>query len=124
MPYKRVQLVCSDPSLAIQSQAAEADINNIVRSFGVTGQLPTSVRLPQYGDFTGVDDYRSAVEAVMAAEASFLEVPAWIREKFANDPHRFAEYCLDASNLPQLREWGLASPAPSGAAPSADAAAP
>lgn len=117
---KRVALVCSDPSLAIQSQKDEADINNIVKNFGVTGQLPQAVRLPQFGDFEGVSDYRSAVEAVMAAEEAFMAIPATIRSKFDNDPQAFADFCVDRSNLPQLREWGLApnastgSPEPSG----------
>lgn len=106
---KRVALVCEDPSRTIQSQAAEADINNIVRNFGVTGQLPSAVRLPQYGDFDLVDDYRSAIEAIKRAESDFMALPSSIRSRFANDPQAFADFCLDQSNLPQLREWGLAS---------------
>lgn len=119
---KRVALVCSDPSLAVQSQKAEADINNIVRNFGVTGRVPTSVRLPEYGDFTGVNDYRTALEAVRAAESAFLEVPASIRAQFNHDPGAWASYCLDPSNLPQLREWGLAKPAaqPEASAPATE----
>lgn len=114
IPRKRVALVCNDPSLAIQSQKAEADINTIVRNFGVTGRVPTSVRLPEYGDFSGVSDYRSAIEAVRAAEEAFLQVPSKIRAEFNHDPGAFASFCLDPSNLPQLREWGLA---PTSAAP-------
>jgi len=108
----RVQLICADPSRAIQSQAAEADINTIVRNFGVTGRLPQSTRLPTYGDFEGVDDYRTAVEAVKAAEAAFLAVPARIRSQFDNDPQAFMDFCEDSRNLGQLRDWGLA-PTPS-----------
>lgn len=109
---KRVQLICEDPSLAIQSQKDESDINTIVRNFGVTGRVAAPVRLPEYGDFSGVDDYRSAIEAVRAAEASFAAVPAKIRAEFGNDPQAFAEFCLSPSNLPQLRDWGLAPAAP------------
>jgi len=113
----RPKLICNDPSLAVQSQKDEADINVIVRNFGVTGRIPTGVRLPQYGDFNGVDDYRSAIEAVRLAEASFLQVPAEIRAKFDNDPQLFAEFVLKRDNLEQLREWGLA-PKPPAPAPS------
>jgi len=105
---KRVALVCSDPSLAVQSQKDEADINNIVRNFGITGRVPAAVRLPEYGDFTGVSDYRSAIEAVRAAEDAFLAVPSNIRAKFNHDPGAWATFCVDPNNLPQLREWGLA----------------
>jgi len=105
-------LACEDPSLAVQSQAEEANINTIVRNFGVTGRLPQCLRLPEYGDFSGVDDYRSAIEAVRLAESEFLKIPAKIRAEFDNDPGAFAAYCSDSSNLPQLREWGLAPALP------------
>lgn len=101
-------LECSDPSLAIQSQKDESDINTIVANFGVTGQLPEAIVLPSYGDFDGVSDYRSALEAVREAEASFLAVPANIRERFHHDPQAFADFCVKPENLSQLREWGLA----------------
>lgn len=105
-------LFCDQPSLAIQSQKDEADINVLVKRFGITGQLPQAIRLPEYGDFEGVSDYRSAIEAVRAAEASFMQVPSEIRARFHNDPGAFASFCEDASNLPQLREWGLAPTPP------------
>lgn len=117
----RPKLICNDPSLAVQSQKDEADINNIVRNFGVTGRVPSAVRLPQYGDFSGVSDYRSAIEAVRAAEASFMSIPAKVRAEFDNDPQQFADFCLDPSNLPQLREWGLAPTAEPTASPPPEA---
>ncbi|WNK12646.1 MAG: internal scaffolding protein [Microvirus sp.] len=98
-------------SKTIQSQKDEADINNIVRMFGVTGRLPQNVRTPSYGDFTGVDDYRTALEAVRAAERSFMELPAETRSKFANDPQQFLEFCDNPDNLEEMRKLGLAVPA-------------
>lgn len=114
----RPKLICDDPSLAIQSQKDEADINVIVRNFGITGQLPVSRRLPEYGDYSGISDYRSALEAVKAAETSFLGLPSKVRAHFDNDPQAFLEYCSDRTNLDQLREWGLVdSLAPDAPAP-------
>lgn len=95
------------PSLTVQSQAEEADINTIVRNFGVTGKLPQGVRLPEYGDFTGVGDFRSALEAVEAAEASFLKMPSSIREELRNDPAAFVHWVHDPANRPRLVELGL-----------------
>jgi len=109
---KRVSLICDDPSLAIQSQRDESDINVIVRNFGVTSSLPTSRRLPTYGDFEGVDDYRTALEAVNAAQASFESLPSSLRERFHHDPQAFLEYVENPSNLPELRSLGLANPLP------------
>lgn len=110
----RVPLECTEPSLAVQSQKAESDINNIVRDFGVTGHVRTSVVPPSYGDFSGVDDYRTAVEAVREAEASFMALPSAVRDRFHHDPQAFLDFCENRENLPQLREWGLAPALPKG----------
>lgn len=109
---KRVALFCNDPSKAIQSQKEEADINTIIRNFGLTGTVNQAAVPPTYGDFSGVDDYRTALEAVKAAEAAFLSVPANIRERFHHDPGAFLEFVENPANLEQLRAMGLAKPAP------------
>lgn len=101
-------LYCEDPSRTIQSQADEANINTIVKNFGVTGQLPASVKVPMYGDFTDVGDYREALEAVKNAEANFMALPAELRKKLDHDPQRFLEYCLNPENLEEMRKLGLA----------------
>lgn len=109
---KTVALYCEDPSLAVQSQKDEADINVIVKNFGVTGSVNAPIVLPSYGDFDGVDDYRTALEAVKAAQESFLAVPAHIRDRFHNDPQAFLEFVENPKNLPELRSLGLANPEP------------
>lgn len=105
-------LVCADESLAVQSEAAEADINTIVRRFGLTGQLPQGVRPPMFGDFTQVMDYRSALDAVIAADEAFMEMPADVRKRFHDDPQEFVAFCSDEKNLEEMRKLGLAIPAP------------
>lgn len=52
-------LTCILPTRAVQSQKEDADINTIVRNFGITGKAPISARVPTYGDFEGVDDYQT-----------------------------------------------------------------
>lgn len=116
---KDTALFCLDPSRTVQSQKEEADINTIVRNFGITGQLPQNVRVPTYGDFDGVNDFQSAMHAIMQAEASFMAMPADVRERFANDPQVFLEFCSDSRNLDEMRKLGLAVPA----APTADSEA-
>lgn len=101
---------CTDVSRTVQAHKDEADINNIVKAFGITGKLPQGLRVPTYGDFEGVDDYRSAVELVKEAEANFLKVPAELRAKLGHDPGNFAEWCADPGNLEEMRKLGLAVP--------------
>lgn len=97
------------PTLTQQSQADDADINTIVKRFGLTGQLPTNLRTPQYGDFTGINDYASALKAVAQAADEFMRIPAHIRIKFDNDPQTFLEFCANPENLPALKEMGFTS---------------
>lgn len=109
-------LACpAEESLTIQSQKDEADINIIVERFGITGQLPQGLRVPQYSDFGDtVFDYRSAVEAVAMAQDSFLELPGKVRAEFDNDPQKFLEFCMASDdgktlkNVERMRELGLA----------------
>lgn len=96
------------PSLTTQADAVDADINVIVRRYGITGQLPNNIRIPTYGDFTGIGDFRSALQAIDDAEANFMLLPAELRAKFSNDPQLFLDYCTDPNNLDSLVDLGLA----------------
>lgn len=100
-------LECPEPTMAQQQFREEADINTIMERFGRTGELVAPVRLPQYGDFTGVTDYHSAMNAVVEAQASFDSLPANIRARFENDPGQFVEFCLDDKNRDEAVRLGL-----------------
>lgn len=102
-------LLCADISLAVQSQADDADINTIVKRFGLTGELPLNKRVPLPSDlFVDGLDYRECLEAVKAADASFMSLPAAVRSSFDNDPEAFVAFAENPDNLAKLREWGLA----------------
>jgi phage internal scaffolding protein len=104
-------LDCSDfPSLCQQSFADECDINTIVRRFGVSGELPTGVRMPTYGDFVGVKDFHTAMNAVAKAHEAFDAMPASVRTRFHNDPGEFVAFCSDADNRKEAIKMGLVAP--------------
>lgn len=103
-------LTCDDPSLAQQHMKEESDINTIVRRFGLTGELPSGVRMPQYGDFTGVTDYHTALNAVIAAQDSFAQLPADIRTRFGNDAAAFVDFCMNEENRAEAEKLGLVAP--------------
>lgn len=90
-----------------QQFAEEADINTIVRRFGLTGELPENIRVPQYGDFTGIGDYKEALNAVRAADEAFMQMPADLRYKFSNDPQRLLEFLADGKNRQEAQALGL-----------------
>jgi phage internal scaffolding protein len=103
----RSKLIFTRPSRTKQSFRDECDINHILRQFNVTGQLPTGSVQPQYGDFSGITDYQSALNAVMAAQDSFLQLPAKVRAKFDNDPALFVEFASDEANRDEMKALGL-----------------
>ena len=105
-------LECLDPSLAQQHARDESDINTIVKRFGLTGELPSGVRMPQYGDFTEATDYHSAMNAVIAADAAFMQLPADIRTRFNNDAGAFVDFCSDENNRAEAEKLGLVPAAP------------
>lgn len=83
--YDQVVLQPAESNLVQQHFKEEVDINTIVRRFGVTGQLPQFMPAGVYGDFTGIEDYESAVAQIERAQDGFMELPAEVREKFGND---------------------------------------
>lgn len=95
------------PSKTQQHFAEECDINTIVRRFGLTGQLPTAVRMPTYGDFQNVPTYQEAMNAIRAADEAFMEMPAEVRARFNNDPASFVDFCSDPANKEEARKLGL-----------------
>jgi phage internal scaffolding protein len=95
------------PSRTQQHFRDECDINRILERFNVTGQLPIGSVQPQYGDFSGITDYQSALNAVMAAQDSFLELPAKVRARFDNDPALFVEFASDEANRDEMKALGL-----------------
>lgn len=117
-------LVCDDPSMAQQQFKDECDINTILDRFSVTGQLPVSPLQPQFGDFSGVTDYQSALNAVLDAQESFDALPARLRERFANDPAAFVDFCLDEANRGEMKALGLIEGSPEGVSQSPTEARP
>lgn len=105
-------LHCLDKSLASQSERDETDINEIVRRFGITGKLPDNFQPPQYGDFTDIGDYRTALQAVRNAAESFMEMPAELRARFQNDPATLIDFLSDQANRAEAEKLGLVNPLP------------
>lgn len=99
-------------SMTQQEFAKECDINEIVRRFGLTGQLPENLRFPVSGDFTGVGDFHEAMNLVRQAEEEFLRVPAEVRARFQNDPGQLLAFLEDGKNREEAIKLGLVSPPP------------
>jgi phage internal scaffolding protein len=100
-------LACEEPSLAQQHYKDECDINTILQKFNITGLLPQSPLSPRYGDFSGIGDYHTALNRVIAAQDEFEGLPAQIRARFDNDPAKLIEFLGNENNRAEAEELGL-----------------
>lgn len=106
-PKVVVGLDCGDEVLTKQCFVAECDVNNIVRKWLISGELPLHGNGGYYGDFADIGDYQSAVNAVMDAEDAFMNLPARVRAEFENDPAKLLNFLQDPSNVDKAVELGL-----------------
>lgn len=104
-------------SVVQQHLVDEVDINTIVRRFGITASRPSGDVGGVYGDFTGITDFESAVEAVERAQAGFMALPAEVRERFGNDAGRLLERAQQATAEVLDGELGFAAARAAAAAP-------
>lgn len=105
------------PSLAVQDEKEESDINYIVNKYadgqkGVfTLDLGDSSQYAflQFGDATLPGDYSTALELVSGVREEFYSLPAYVRAKFDHDPMNFINRLNDPATLKYLQQQGLYS---------------
>ncbi|WNK13577.1 MAG: internal scaffolding protein [Microvirus sp.] len=100
-------LSCPEPTLTQQNTAEQTDINYIVAQFTQTGYLPNAAKLPTYGDFSSVSDFREALELINQAEDAFNSLPAAARAHFGNSPGDFLDYMQNSPELSLLTSLGI-----------------
>ena len=113
-----------EPTLAQQHFKDECDINQILEKFNVTGVVPTNVRQPINQDFIETMDYQTSLNAIMEAEAAFMEMPAKVRAEFENDPGKFIQFFEREENRERAVALGLIKGAPEAPKPPETPSAP
>lgn len=100
-------LSCMDETLAQQHFREECDINYIVNTFLRTGVVPSVPLVESFGDFSGVTDFHSALNTVLAAQESFMKLDPSLRNRFGNDPAQLIDFVADPANRPEAIRLGL-----------------
>lgn len=90
-----------------QQYKEECDINNIMKSYVQTGELPLKQRVGQFLDVSNVGSFHEMMDQVIAAEDAFMQFPAQLRSKFENDPQKMFEYLSDDKNYDEAVSLGL-----------------
>lgn len=96
------------PARTKQEFCDECDINNIMRKYEKTGLIShTANGVARYGDFTNADDYLSATNQVLEAQATFDALPARVRDRMENNPANLIAFLGDENNLDEAVQLGL-----------------
>lgn len=115
-PYKDPGIDFSgDPGLTDKSQAAECDVNNILKKYQQTGVLPGVDVQSLYQDVSDAPSYHEACNIVLQAQAQFDALDAYTRQRFANDPAQFLEFANSPENVDEMLKLGLAQIRPKNA---------
>lgn len=103
-----VGLLCDDPSLTKQADAAACDINKIMAKYERSGLLlHVNQNQAMYADVSSVPDYQGALEIVRKADDMFASLPAEIRAKFDNDPAEYLRFVSDPANKDTMDKLGM-----------------
>lgn len=99
----------TQPSLTKAEFARDADLNELVRRFGIsTGNIPVAALDPSYyGDLSDVPDLRTALDRVGEAKERFQALPAAIRQRFNHSPGQFYDWIHNAENWQEAQGMGL-----------------
>lgn len=103
------------PSLTVQDEKEETDINYIVNKYADGQKGITTLDLGdssqyaylQFGDATLPGDYSTALELVSGVREEFYTLPAYVRAKFGHDPMNFIDSLNDPATLEYLKQQGL-----------------
>lgn len=97
------------PSLTQQHHAKDADLNTIVKRYGITdGAIPPAALNPQFfGDFTDAVDFRDHMDRVRHATERFNALPADLRAMFNNDPVELHDWVMNPENAEEAVKLGL-----------------
>lgn len=127
-PKERTRVLSISPedtkTKAVQSEARNSDINNIVAKAYKTGQLPVLMNRKPMEQLPGVETYQDAMNKVVFAQQAFARLPSEIRNSFDNDPAKMLFALENSKDNPELTKklqtiGLLDTPAPPEAAPSA-----
>jgi len=102
----------TEESRTKQAFKDECDINKIVARY----KKQTGIDLAQqfapftggeFGDFSDVVDYHTAMDRIIQAEANFEALPAILRKRFGNDPGHFVDFMTNPENADEIVKMGL-----------------
>lgn len=104
-------IICDIETRTKQEFAEEADINTLVKRYGLMGTMPKDHRVAMFGDFeSGPLDYHEAQNTIRAADEAFMSMPPEVRYRFGNNPQSLMEFVSNSENREEVKKLGLLAP--------------
>lgn len=102
-------ILFTEPSQTDQSSLEETTIDYYLRRYASTGIDPAAGRLEaaQFGDFSSIDDFRSAQTKVAAVRSGFESLTAQERAQFDNNFSNYVEFILNPENAKAAQDMGF-----------------
>lgn len=96
-----------EPSLTIQEQKKQTDINHILAKYTKTGVIDHISKYDQtYGDVTGLD-YLQMQKQITEVNNMFMDLPSSERKKFDNDPSKFLDYLSQENAIVDMQDGSI-----------------
>jgi len=102
----RTRIVGFEDSKVDQSQAADADLNVLVKRW-MRGEPVPQFEAAQFGDVSESVSFQDMQERLIVVEEMFASLPADVRAHFANSPVVFADAMVDSSRVDELVKLGV-----------------
>lgn len=103
----KTALECKDPTLTQQHFKDSCDINILFAKYLETGEMPQVTDGLTYGNFEGIFDFQTAMNAVRTAQGMFEQLPARIKNRFDNDPQKIISFLDNPENREEAEFLGL-----------------
>lgn len=102
-------ILFTEPSQTDQSSLEETTIDYYLRRYAATGIDPAAGRLAaaQFGDFSSIDDFRTAQSKVAAVKSGFESLTAQERAQFDNNFSNYVEFILNPENAKAAQDMGF-----------------
>lgn len=104
---RRVKTLPGEGRGAKQSFKDECDINVLMSKYKRTGAITHfNKHSPEYGFVSG-NDFAESMRIVIQAQEMFDELPAHVRNRFANQPEQFLDFVQNPDNASEMEALGL-----------------
>lgn len=104
------EVIPAPPSRTKQEFKDQCDINNIIKSFKLTGQInhvAANAAKGRYENLPDEVDFQTSLNTIRTASMAFESLPSKLRDRFGNDPTAFLEFISDPENLDEATRLGL-----------------